>query len=164
MEHIDYMEREAAKNYNFHIDDMAELKKDATNLMTVLYFLIVASFSTAVNIFASKKAIAWGVLLCAICVYLTALAVYLLFTCLKDRPVKLPANEPKNLVLQPGADSNKIRELELKNLQERIDFNKERNRITSTRLHNVRLSLVLSPVAFLTIFLLLYALAPTQWF
>lgn len=84
-----------------------------------------------------------------LCVYLAGLAAYLVFACLRARTVKSPANEPKNLKLPDGYTPEEMQQFELEKLQERIDFNRQRNDRTARHLNIVRVMICASPVVFL---------------
>lgn len=148
MSHIEYVERESEKNMEFHMQNMESLNKEANSTLTFLYVVIATSFSAAVKAFDSWKAPTPAVPFGVLCLYLTALAVWLLFGCLTPRIVKAPSNEPKNLNIPDGYTLDEIRQFELKNLQDRIDYNSTRNVTTAKRLRAIRVWVCLSPITF----------------
>lgn len=149
------------------MQDMECLQKESNITLTLLYVLIAASFTAAVRLFESGRATGLALGLSGLCAYLTILAVFLVFACLSPRSVKPPTNEPNNLKMREGYTSEEIRQFELDNLQERIDFNTDRNEFTARRLNCVRVMVCLSPFLFGTLLLLLLVFARASgrsWF
>jgi len=151
MTHLEYMQDQAAKNMDFHIQNMDNLLKEANSTATFLYLVISASFTGAVKLFADGKHPTFASGLALLCVYLAMLGIYLVFSCLRARDVESPANEPKNLKLQTGYTSEEIQEAELDNLQKRIDANRTRNDNTAHHLNFVRILICLSPLFFFAV-------------
>lgn len=141
------------------MQNMDNLQREAQNTLTFLYVVISASFSAALKLFVDGKLITLALAISGLCIYLTSLAVTLVFGCMMARAVKAPANEPKNLKLKFPYTSEEIQEFELENLQNRIDFNRDRNHTTARRLNRVRVLICLSPVFFIFGLAVLYVLA-----
>jgi hypothetical protein len=164
MSHLEYVEREAAKNMEFHLQNMECLQKESNTTLTLLYVLVTASFSAALKLFETAKETSVAFALSGLCVYLTILAVCLVLACLSPRTVKAPTNEPENLKLREGYTSDEIRQFELDNLQQRIHYNRERNEVTARRLKLVRVMLCLSPLLFAALFLVFENASGHSWF
>jgi len=148
MTHLEYMQSQADKNMAFHMENMECLQKECTVTLTFLFVVISASFSAAVKLFTDAHFIL-AISISVLCIYLSALAVYLVFSCLKARAVKAPANEPKKLAIKYPYTSEEIQTFELENLQLRIEFNMERNEKTAKHLNAVRVLICASPLVFL---------------
>ena len=159
MEHLEYVERESARNMDFHLENMECLQKESQTTLTFLYAVIAASFAGAVKMFESGTGTNVALALCVLCAYLSGLGVFLVFGCLTVRIVKAPTNEPANLMLKEGYSSDEIRQFELENLQQRIEFNRKRNDRTGSFLNWCRVLICLSPVLFGTVLLLLVVIA-----
>jgi len=167
MSHLEYVQQESAKNMEFHMENMGHLQKESNTTLTFLFVVISASFSAAVKLFAGGGAIGLALSLAILCVYLTGLAVYLIFSCLMARTAKAPANEPENLKLREGYTSEEIQQFELDNLQSRIQFNQERNEKTAWRLNLVRVMVCASPLIFFVVIVFSWLLSAewgTAWF
>lgn len=159
MTHLEYMQSEASKNMDFHMENMDNLQRESNNTLTFLYVAISACFSAALKIFLDGKYAVLWITLSLLCLYLVVVAVCLLFGCLMARPVQAPANEPQNLKIHDGFTSEQIQNAELENLQKRIDFNCERVAATARRLNCVRGCICLSPVFFMAVLVVLLVLS-----
>lgn len=153
--HLEFMQSEASRNWDFHLQNMESLQREANITLTFLYVVISASFSGALKLFIGGDYNVLAISLSILCVYLSFLAIVLAIGCLLSRPVKAPSNEPKNLKIRDGLTSEQIQNHELANLQERIEFNIERNATTGRRLNFVRVMICLSPIFFLIVFSIL---------
>ncbi|HZF00519.1 MAG TPA: hypothetical protein VE344_01345 [Methylomirabilota bacterium] len=151
MSHLEYMQSEASKNWEFHLQNMDNLQRESNTTLTFLYVVISASFSAALKLFLDEKFIILAVTLSFLCIYLVTLAVWLLFGCMMARSVKAPANEPKNLKIPDGYTSEQIQQFELENLQERIEYNANRNSSTARQLNRVRVAICFSPIVFVVV-------------
>jgi len=159
MSHLEFMQRESSKNMDFHMENMESLQKEAYTTVTFLFVVVSASFSGAVKIFSGGNLTGLALALSVLCVYLAGLAAYLVFACLMARTVKAPANEPKNLKLPAGYTSEEMQEFELEKLQERIQFNVERNARTARHLNIVRVLICASPLVFLATIVFFWVLS-----
>jgi hypothetical protein len=148
MNHLEWMQKQASDNMDFHLQNMDGLQKESNTTLTFLYVVISASLSAAIKVFVDGKYPVLAIALAGICLYLVCAAVYLVIGCLLAREVKSPANEPQNLKIPEGYTSEKIQNFELENLQERIDFNRDRNEKTALRLNRVRITICVGPVIF----------------
>lgn len=145
------MQQEAAKNMAFHLENMECLQKEANTTLTFLFLVISAAFSGSVKLFSAGNMVPLAISIASLCVYLTLIAVYLVYSCMRARDVDAPANEPKNLKIKDGLSSEEIQAFELENLQARIDFNKRRNAKTAFSLNLARFLICASPVVFLIV-------------
>lgn len=153
------MQSEASKNMDFHLQNMDNLQREANNTLTFLYVVISASFSGSLKLFSGGNFTILAISLSSLCVFLAVLAICLLCGCLMARPVKAPSNEPKNLKVPNGYTSEQIQNFELENLQERIEFNRDRVATTAWRLNRVRILLCLSPFFFMGVLVVLLAVS-----
>ena len=55
MEHLEFMEQQAEKNMQFHLDNMDCLAGEANTTLTLLYALVGASFMGTVSLFDPAK-------------------------------------------------------------------------------------------------------------
>jgi hypothetical protein len=131
------------------MENMDNLQKESNTTLTFLYVVISASFSGAVKLFTDEDLTTVALALSVLCIYLAGLAAYLVFACMRARIVKAPANEPKNLKMPDGYTPQEMQQFELENLQERIDFNRQRNDHTARHLNIVRVLICASPIVFL---------------
>lgn len=148
MNHLEYIQHESSKNMDFHLQNMDNLQRESNTTLTFLYVVISASFSAGVKLFVDGGYPALAVSMAVICLFLVAAAIYLVIGCMMARSVKAPSNEPKNLKIQNGYTSEDIQNFELENLQERIEFNRDRNIASAQRLNRVRIMICASPVIF----------------
>ncbi|MDR3457358.1 MAG: hypothetical protein P4N60_07925 [Verrucomicrobiae bacterium] len=149
MTHLEYMQGEAAKNMAFHMEDMEKLQAATDTTLNFLYVFISAVFSASVRMYLEDGYAAIKISLPVLCIYLTALAIYLVLSCGLARSVEAPANEPKKLKIPDGYTSEQIQNFELDNLQVRIEKNRDRNARTANNLNFVRVMLCFSPIIFL---------------
>ena len=148
MTHLEFVQGEATKNMDFHMQNMDNLQTEGNTTATFLSVAVSASFSAAVSIFAAGNHMKLALALSFLCVYLAIVGAYLVFACLRARYVQPPTNEPKNLKLQDGFTSEQIQQFELENLQGRIDSNRIRNDKAAWHLNCVRLLIFASPAFF----------------
>ena len=110
----------------FHLENSDCLNRESHVTLTFIILAVSSSFAGAV------------------------LGIRLTRYCLWAENVMAPSNEPKNLQLSLGTYAlEEIREVELENLQARIEFNQARNARTGEHLNRSRLKICATPAVFL---------------
>lgn len=148
---LDWTEKAALDNLKFHLQNADNLAKEASTTLTVLLAGIGGAIAYTLKGFDSGVATAATIGAGGLTLYLTVLCVLLVFKCMKIEPIPAPTNEPRHLY-QKSFDLNVLRELELDNMQERIDQAVRRNDGTTAWLNRVRVMAVLSPVIFSAVY------------
>lgn len=147
-EHLDYVERQAERNYDFHSETYESLRGEARTLLSLLLVLTGAAFGLTADLLARPGVWAgWAVAGAAATAYLAALVVWLALRGLRSVLYAPPANEPKNLLAE-GYDLAAIREVELENLQARIEQNVAEGGRLGELVDRVRVAAVATPLVF----------------
>lgn len=125
---LDFMYVEARANMAFHITNGEAISKEANTFLNLLLGAGSGLFALMISLSQKKEFPEWmaGGLIAA-SVYCFVITGVLVWKCLWIQNIAAPANEPKNFPLDPQYLFDDIREIELMNLQGRIDRNKERN-------------------------------------
>jgi len=144
---LDWTEKAAQENLKFHLQNADSLAKEANTTLTVLLAALGGVLAYALKLLDSGLISATLVSVAVLTLYLTALCSLLVFKCMKIAPIPAPTNEPKNLY-QKDLALDRLREVELDNIQSRIDQAVARNDGTTAWLNRVRVLAVLSPVIF----------------
>lgn len=147
LELIDYAEKAGLENLRFRLQNTEALSKDATSTLTYLLTGIGGSLAYAVSGFEKSVLSPLTVGAAVLSVWLMAISALLVFRCIKTSDLQTPTNEPLNLFTLEH-DFLVIRKNELKNLDERIQKTRERNRKTAFWLDSVRLLAIASPIIF----------------
>ncbi|GEM_PF-5404851 len=145
MSRLDFIEREARANMEFHLKNLDALKKEAQDTLKILFLILSAGSGYTVKLFAEGD-FSWGFVFGFVTVYLICVAIYLTLRCLAAGDVMPPSNEPKNLSSRDYT-LDQLREEDLKRLQRGIDFNQARNETLGQRLNNSRILICCSPIA-----------------
>lgn len=125
---LDFMYLEARANMAFHIANGDSITKETNTFLNLLLGAGSGLFALAVSLWQKPGFPIWAVggMLYA-SAYCFLLSAVLVWKCLWVHDIAAPANEPKNYPLDPQYLFDDIREIELTNLQDRIDQNKARN-------------------------------------
>jgi hypothetical protein len=148
MDHLDYVEREAKENITFHLANLDALKKEAESTLNFLFLILSGAAAYTVQLIKDDNPFG-ALVLGTATAYLSLVAVYITQRCLTSGDVMPPTNEPDNLKLNEGQDLDALRKEELKNLHERIQFNRARNTLLGKRLNKSRLLICATPLVFL---------------
>jgi hypothetical protein len=151
---IDWVEQAALENIRFHLQNADNLAREATTTLTIFLAGIGGTMAHAVKGFEKSPVTDGCIASAVLAAYLTVLAALLVFKCMKIAPIPAPTNEPKNLY-QPKFDLAKLKEIELDNLQQRIEQAVERNDTTTGWLNKARMLATFSPVIWVLAFYLL---------
>jgi len=142
---IDWAEQAALENIRFHLRNADNLAKEAAATLTICLAGIGGAMAHAIKGLESAQLQPAAMASALLAVYLVVLAMLLIFKCMKIAPIPAPTNEPKNLY-QPEYELQALREVELDNLQRRIEAVVERNDATTGWLNRVRVLAAFSPV------------------
>lgn len=145
---LDWVEKAGQENIKFRIANAEALAKEAAVMLTILLAGIGGAMTIASKYYEVGKTwteIAYGA--ASVAVWLMLLAGVLLQWCIKTKPLAAPSNEPKN-IFQPAFSLEAIRQVEIQNLQARIEDITERNRASATWLDRVRYAAICSPLIF----------------
>jgi hypothetical protein len=144
---IEWVEKQALDNLRFRIQDAENIAKESNTTLTVLLAALgggIAYCAKLLEADADQEVVAGVVVALA---YVAGLCGVLVVKCMKIMAMPVPTNEPRNL-LQKGFSLNAVREVELQNVQARIDEAVARNDVTSAWLNRVRLLAVFTPLVF----------------
>ena len=150
---LDWVEVNAQENVRFHLHNANVLAKEAATTLTLTLTGLGAALAHGVHGLAGGALTAAHGASLALAAYLTLLAVATVFKCMKIAPIPAPTNEPGNLY-QPRFPLERLREAELKNLQERIEEAVARNDAVTGWLNRIRLAATLSPAIWVSAFFL----------
>jgi hypothetical protein len=141
---LEWAEHAGIEGLKRHHDSATWVSKQATTTLAVLLAGMGWSLTYAMRVFEPLPGpMAWGSL--AFCAYLSALAVLLTVRCLLVRPVPAVYNEPAHLG-QPGWPLDKLREVELENIQARIGETAAKTAQVAWWLNIVRAAAIASPL------------------
>ncbi|MCM2290347.1 MAG: hypothetical protein NDI67_15085 [Sulfuritalea sp.] len=144
---LDWVEKAGAENIKFRLQNAETLAKDASTTLTILLAGIGGSLAYAVKGFENPQIMPLTFGAAALSVWLTLAAVVLMVQCIVTTALPAPTNEPKNL-FQKDYALEKLREVELANLQDRIFQITARNHRVAAWLDRVRLLAIASPLVF----------------
>jgi len=147
---LDWVEQAAQENIRFHLRNADQLAKEATATLALILMGLGATLAHGIQGLSGALTPAHAASL-ALAAYLTGLAVMVVLKCMKIAPIPAPANEPGNLY-QPSYPMEKLREAELRNLQERIQDAVDRNDALTGNLNRLRLAATLGPVIWVAAF------------
>ncbi|AOI94830.1 hypothetical protein [Burkholderia sp. LA-2-3-30-S1-D2] len=142
---LDWVEKQAIENLQFHIQCAEQIKKEATTTLTVILAGVGGASAYTVKLFDAHVAHWLMAAALAFALGLLVVAAILVLRCLHIDNIQAPANEPKNLYL-PKYSLQIVREVELENVQLRIKAAQDRNGAAADRLERVRVYAVLVPV------------------
>lgn len=149
----DWAEQRGMENLREHMAAMDDLKKDSNTALTIFMAAGGAAIAYAINhaTEAPLRALVLGA--ASMGVYLLVLSGLLMDKCLLTRDAPTVANEPLKL-FQPSFTLQQLKAAELKNISERIETAKDRNKSTAKWLNALRYASLASPIVFTIIFAL----------
>lgn len=148
-EMLDWAEKAGLENLRAHLLTTDNLAKEGSTTLTILLAGLGGSLTYAIKMFEGGG-VSWaGVGAAALTAYLTALCGLLVWKCLTIHEIPSPTNEPRNLY-QKEFELSAVREVELRNIQGRIDEAAGRNATTAIWLNRVRRLAVASPIVFIS--------------
>jgi hypothetical protein len=149
-EKIDWVEKQAAENLKFRLQNRETLAKEANNLLAILLAAIGAIVAFAIK--NSSEGQITPLLIGAISMtgWLMLIATILVLKCIMTSTLIPPGNEPRNLLLD-GYTLEQLKKFELDNVQNSIDQTASRNQNIAYWLDKARLSAVASPLVFILV-------------
>lgn len=146
---LDYAEKAGEANLKFRLENAETLAKEANATLTILLAGMGGSLAFAVNGLERMDSLPSAITVGAIglAVWLMVVACLLVVFCMLSTELQAPTNEPLNLYL-PDHPLERIRVVELRNLDVRIKLATVRNHRVAAWLDRVRLMAVASPLAF----------------
>jgi hypothetical protein len=148
VEVIERAEVEAQAAMKLRYETAKWIAEQANTTLTVLLAGIGGALAFAVKVFGVDPPTVVDKSSAVLCGYLVLLALGLVFGCLTVAPIPAIHNEPRSWLYAPGMRFAELRQLELKNLQERLDLAHARNERRAIALNVVRVLAALSPVVF----------------
>lgn len=143
---LDWAEKAGLENLRFRLQNAEALAKEAASTLTLLLAGTGGALAYAVKGFeAMPTPIAFGV--AGLSAWLAIVGCVLVYFCMLTTDLPTPTNEPANLY-QKQFDLAALREVELRNIQERIEQVTARNRRVAAWLDRSRLLALASPLIF----------------
>ena len=134
------------KNFNFDFDCANTLERNSNTTLSFIISFGGASLFGLVNYLAQDRYdIVTG--LAVLILYFLGIAFLLVQKCLLARPISPPGNNPINLY-QPDFNLTQIMDVEINQLEKRMQRNIERNKEAGKWLNRVRYMIFLSPFIF----------------
>lgn len=148
---LKWAEQSSAENMKFRLQTAEQLSKDANTALTLLLAGVGGALAFVAKALENTSHQPSTILAGAgsLSIWFMVLAVLTLHFCIQTRPLPAPTNEPQNLN-QPDFDLEALRQVEIKNLQERINDVVDRNSEVATRLDQIRYASAASPLVFIT--------------
>jgi len=149
IELIDWVEEQAQENLKFRLACLESLLKEANLTLAILLAGFGTSSAYILKTLTATDQTAWlaaGVT--GLSLYLMALCGIVILKCLAIKEIQVPTNEPENLY-QKKYTLLKIREVELRNTQTRINKATARNSEIAGWLNTTRLLILATPLVFL---------------
>lgn len=147
-EKIDWIEKQAAENLKFRLQNCETLSKEANNLLTLLLAAIGAVVAYAIKSVGNETLNSLLVAAISTGAWLVLVAMILVVKCIMTSELIPLGNEPKNLMLEDYS-LDQIKVFELDNVQDSINKMAFRNGNTAYWLDKARLAAVLSPLIFI---------------
>ncbi|MDP1586609.1 MAG: hypothetical protein Q8M07_02600 [Prosthecobacter sp.] len=144
---IDWAERAGLENLKFRLQNSEALAKEASSTLTVLLAGVGGSLAYAVKGFERDVVSPLVVGAAAMSGWLMLAGCLLIVFCMLTTSLPAPTNEPKNLYQKTFA-IELLREVELENIQERIEQTAARNHRVAAWLDRCRLLVITSPLIF----------------
>lgn len=144
---LDWAEETGLENLKAHHQTADLLQKQAVTTLTVLLAGATGGLAYAIK-GAEYGSLWWAIGSAAFSFYLYLLCALTVFKTLTVKEFPMLHNEPRNLY-QPEYSLNSIKEVEIENIQERIQQAVARNKLTAGWLNRIRYAAVASPLVFL---------------
>ncbi len=142
---LDWVEKQALENIRFHIQTSEHLTKESNTTLTLLLAGIGGAVAYLTKLFDSQAEFWLVTAVGAFGVQLIVLAAILIWYCLRTDVMWPPTSEPLCL-FQPSFTVDRLREVELENIQGRINQVVQRNNRVATWLDRVRFGAVAAPI------------------
>jgi hypothetical protein len=148
---LDWAEKAGNENIKFRLQNSEALAKESAVMLTILITGLGGALALAMRYTETATAsepIAAGA--AAVSVWFMISAVTLVHQCIRTFDLPAPTNEPINLY-QPAFTLIQLREVELQNLQHRIEDVTRRNGRVARWLDRVRYWSVATPLVFIIV-------------
>jgi hypothetical protein len=152
LELLDFAEKAGYENMRGHLAHAETLAKEASTTITLLLAGTGGALAYAVRWFddGPKSPAVWGAVVVAF--WLACLSTLLVLKCLRVVSTEMLYNEPMNLYKpELNLPMPEAREWELKNLQDRIQLMKLRNRPIAVWLDRLRIAAAFTPLPFIVV-------------
>jgi hypothetical protein len=144
---LDWAEKAGLENLQFRLQNAETLAKEAASTLVILLAGMGGAMAYAVKGFEQETPTALAIGAAALSVWLMIVGGLLVVFCMLTTSLPTPTNEPMNLY-QKNFSLEAIREVELRNLQERIKQTAARNHRVAAWLDRTRLLALASPLIF----------------
>lgn len=144
---LDWAEKSGLENLNFRLQNAETLAKEAASTLTILLAGIGGALAFAVKGFEEAPPTPLAIGTAGLAIWLMITGCLLVVFCMLTTSLPALTNEPKNLY-QKGFELNALREVELRNIQERITQTAARNHRVAAWLDRCRLLALASPLVF----------------
>lgn len=147
---LDWAEKAGMENLRFRLQNAETLAKEAASTLTIILAGMGGALAYAVKGFeqAVPSSMAFGA--AGLSVWLMVTGAVLVCFCILSMDLPTPTNDPLNLY-QKKYTLDALREVELKNIQERIALVKARNHRVAAWLDRSRLLALASPLIFVIV-------------
>lgn len=142
---LDWVEAQALENLRFHIQTAELLTKEANSMLMIVLAGVGGVSAYTVKLVDTHAAYWLMVATVTFGICLLGLAARLIVKCMKIDVIPAPTNEPRN-IYQPTYSLRVLREVELENIQVRIEDVRARNEKVADRLDRIRLYALVVPV------------------
>jgi hypothetical protein len=144
-ERLDWVEKAALENIKGHIKSAEDMKRESNGALTVILAGAAGSLAYAAKFLEAPSQMDLAVAFGALAFYLFALGATLVHRCLRIGEFPPPTNEPAHLN-QKQYSVNRLREVELRNMQRRIEAAAAINESTAGRLNRIWMAATASPL------------------
>lgn len=144
---LEWVEKAGQENLRFRLQNSETLAKEAAWTLTVLMAGMAGSLAYAAKGFEQSPPTSLAVGAGVLAMWLMIAGFMLVIFCMLTTSLPAPTNEPKNLY-QKDFPLEAIRQVELRNLQERIEQTAARNHRVAAWLDRCRLLALASPLVF----------------
>lgn len=144
---LEWVEKQGQESLKARFATAEIVAKEAQTTLTVLLAGVGGSAAYGAKIFDSGTPGPVETAAAVVCVYLVALAVVLVVTCMRFKSYPALYQDPENL-MHPAYSIDEIREEEVKNIGARITEAAGINAKRASRLNRLRIAIALSPFLF----------------
>lgn len=145
---FEWAEKAGLENLRFRLQNAETLAKEAMSTLTMVLAGMGAALAYAARGFEQLPPVPLAVGAAVLAGWLMIAGCVLVFFCMLTTALPVPTNEPANLY-QEKYTLDALREVELKNIQERIEQTRARNHRVAAWLDRARLLALASPLVFL---------------
>lgn len=144
---IEWAEKAALENLRFRLQNAETLAREASTTLTILLAGMGAATAYAIKGFEQTLPTSLTIGAAVLACWLMVVGALLIVFCILTTELPAPTNEPKNLFQKEYA-LDLLREVELRNIQSRIELLVQRNHRVAAWLDRTRILALLSPLIF----------------